>query len=36
MKRESRLLLDKACDSLVLSVEFFNRPQDRGRVPFWA
>jgi hypothetical protein len=32
MKRESRLLLDKACDSLVLSVEFFNRPHDRGRV----
>lgn len=32
MKRESRLLLDKACDSLLLSVEFFNRPHDRGRV----
>jgi hypothetical protein len=32
MKRESRLLLDKACDSLVLSVELFNRPYDRGRV----
>lgn len=32
MKRESRLLLDKACDSLILSVEFFNRPHDRGRV----
>ena len=32
MKRESRLLLDKSCDSLILSVEFFNRPHDRGRV----
>jgi len=32
MKREARLLFDKACDSLVLSVEFFNRPDNRGRV----
>jgi hypothetical protein len=32
MKREAKLLLEKACDSLVLSVEFFNRPHDRGRV----
>ncbi len=32
MKREARLLLNKACDSLVLSVELFNRPHDRGRV----
>lgn len=32
MKREARLLLEKACDSLVLSVELFNRPNDRGRV----
>ena len=32
MKRETRLLLGKACDSLVLSIEIFNRPQDRGRV----
>jgi len=32
MKREARLLLGKACDSLVLSIELFNRPQDRGRV----
>jgi len=32
MKREARLLLDKACDALVLSIELFNRPQDRGRV----
>ena len=32
MKRETRLLLDKACDSLLLSIEFFNRPHDRGRI----
>ncbi len=32
MKRETRLLLDKACDSVLLSIEFFNRPHDRGRV----
>jgi hypothetical protein len=32
MRREARLLLQKAFDSLVLSVEFFNRPHDRGRV----
>ncbi|MHB8815826.1 MAG: DUF3644 domain-containing protein [Steroidobacteraceae bacterium] len=32
MKREPKLLLDKACDSLVLSIELFNRPNDRGRV----
>jgi hypothetical protein len=32
MKREARLLLEKACDSLVLSIELFNRPHDRGRV----
>lgn len=32
MKREARLLLNKAVDSLVLSVEHFNRPYDRGRV----
>ena len=32
MKRESKLLLEKACDSLVLSIELFNRPHDRGRV----
>ena len=31
MKREARLLLDKACDSLTLSIEFFNRPHDLGR-----
>ncbi|HKQ48599.1 MAG TPA: DUF3644 domain-containing protein [Phycisphaerae bacterium] len=31
MKREASLLLGKACDSLLLSIEFFNRPHDRGR-----
>ena len=31
MKRETRLLLEKAGDSLVLSIELFNRPSDRGR-----
>jgi hypothetical protein len=32
MKREPKLLLQKAIDSLVLAVEHFNRPWDRGRV----
>lgn len=32
MKREAKLLLEKACDSLLLSIELFNRPNDRGRV----
>jgi hypothetical protein len=32
VKREAKLLLKKACDSLLLSIELFNRPQDRGRV----
>jgi hypothetical protein len=32
VKRESKLLLEKATDSLVLSIEFFNRPHERGRV----
>jgi hypothetical protein len=32
MRREAKLLLQKACDALVLSVELFNRPHDRGRV----
>lgn len=32
MKREAKLLLQKALDSLLLSIEFFNRPFDRGRV----
>lgn len=32
MKREAKLLLQKASDSLVLSIELFNRPHDRGRI----
>lgn len=32
MKREAKLLLEKACDALVLAIELFNRPHDRGRV----
>jgi len=32
MKREVKLLLNKACDSLVLAIELFNRPYNRGRV----
>lgn len=32
MRRESKLLLNKGVDSLVLSVEHFNRPWDQGRV----
>lgn len=32
MKREAKLLLGKASDALVLSIELFNRPHDRGRV----
>jgi hypothetical protein len=32
MKREARLLLEKGCDSVLLTIEFFNRPHDRGRV----
>ena len=32
MRREARLLLNKACDSLILGIELFNRPHDRGRV----
>ena len=32
MKREARLLFNKAVDSLVLSIEHYNRPWDRGRV----
>lgn len=32
MRREAKLLLRKACDSLILSIELFNRPHDRGRV----
>ncbi len=32
MKKEAKLLYSKAIDSLVLSVEHFNRPSDQGRV----
>lgn len=32
MKREAQILLSKALDSLTLSIELFNRPNDRGRV----
>lgn len=32
MRREPRLLLEKGCDALVLSIELFNRPHDRGRI----
>ena len=31
MKREARVLLSKAMDSLLLSIDHFNRPWDRGR-----
>ena len=32
MKKEVRLLLEKAVDSLIISIEHFNCPSDRGRV----
>jgi len=32
LKKESRILLDKSVNSLILSIEHFNRPWDRGRV----
>ena len=32
MRRESKLLLNKAIDSLLLAIELYNRPNDRGRV----
>ena len=32
MKKEAKLLLDKACDSLLLGIELFNRPSECGRV----
>src|SRR5713101_3101828 len=32
MKGEARLLLEKACDSLLLGIEKFNCPFERGRV----
>ncbi|HEX8876239.1 MAG TPA: DUF3644 domain-containing protein [Phycisphaerales bacterium] len=31
MKKEAKLLFDKAMNSLVLSIDHFNRPWDRGR-----
>jgi hypothetical protein len=31
MKKQSKLLFQKSLDSLVLSIEHFNRPWDRGR-----
>jgi hypothetical protein len=31
VKREARVLLEKSIDSLLLSIEHFNRPWDRGR-----
>lgn len=32
MKKEAKLLLEKAIDSLILSIEYFNRPWDKGRI----
>ncbi len=32
MKKETKLLLSKAIDSLILSIELFNRPNDQGRL----
>lgn len=32
MKKEVRLLLERATNSLILSIDHFNRPWDRGRV----
>ena len=31
MRKEARLLHHKALDSLIISIEFFNRPSERGR-----
>jgi hypothetical protein len=31
MKREAKLLFNKSLDSLLLSIEHFNRPTDHGR-----
>lgn len=31
MKKESKILFNKAINSLILSIEFFNRPWDKGR-----
>ena len=32
MKKESKQLMDKSINSLILSIEHFNRPSDIGRV----
>jgi hypothetical protein len=32
MKREAKFLLDKAVNSLILSVDHFNKASDVGRV----
>lgn len=32
MRKEARLLLERAIDSLLLAIEHFNRPWDRGRL----
>ena len=32
MKKETKLLVEKAIDALILSIEHFNRPDDRGRI----
>lgn len=32
MKKKARLLLNKAVDALLISIEHFNRPSDRGRI----
>jgi hypothetical protein len=31
MKKEAGILFNKALNSLILSIEYFNRPWDRGR-----
>ena len=31
MKKEVKMLLEKATDSLILSIELFNRPQEQCR-----
>lgn len=31
MKREAKILLEKSTDSILLAIEHFNRPWDRGR-----
>jgi len=31
LRREAKLLMDRSIDSLVLAIEHFNRPYDRGR-----